>query len=126
MEPSERTLPVEPETTDLQAFIRQHRAEILAEWEAEALRTGMHRDLSMQALTERLPLLLEGVAQAIDELARGKEPKLTRANAARHAVERLREGFELGDVVNELSLLRDCTLRVWERVSMPRQLRGTL
>ncbi|MGE0871431.1 MAG: PAS domain S-box protein [Kofleriaceae bacterium] len=66
-----------------------------------------------------MPDLLACIAGMAEELSTGGRPTLPSDVAELHAVERLREGFDLGQVVTEFALLRDAILRLWERDQFP-------
>jgi PAS domain S-box-containing protein len=104
----------------LSRFIHEHRGEILAAWEKQIRAMPTARDLDRPALIDHLPQLLDRIAQMADELAAGGHPQLPRDVAEVHAIERLGEGFDLGQVVFEYSVLRDTILRLREEQLLDR------
>ena len=99
------------ELSPLCSLLRRRREEILGAWAAAARELSPARQLPHNRLVDHLPSLLERIAQVADELARGGSPRVENHTATLHALERLEDGFDLGEVVAELSLLRDCILR---------------
>jgi PAS domain S-box-containing protein len=98
----------------LAEFLRSHRDAILEEWEAEVRKLPAAPSLSQPALRDHMPELLDWIAERISrhqeagvDFGPGTAPAL-------HAVQRLREGFDLRQVVMEYRLLRRCVLRLWQ------------
>ena len=102
-----------PTELRLPAFIRAHRDEILATWEAAVRELPFARELERPALLDQLPDLLEGIADLADQLACGRRPPMIVDLAEVHALERLDAGGDLLEVVTEYGLLRDAILRAW-------------
>lgn len=100
---------------DLAGFIHQHRDAILEEWEALVCQLPSARKLSRPALLDHVPDVLGGIEALAREIGAGRKAEPPRATAARHALHRLDEGFDLAEVVLEYSVLRDCILRSWLR-----------
>ena len=100
----------------VRSFIRRFRSEILAEWKGIARRTiPVAHDLSPVVLVDHIPELLDELADIADEVASELPDAARFETARRHALDRLGEGFGVAAVVQEMSILRDCMLRVWER-----------
>ena len=98
----------------LASFLRERGADILAAWEAEVRHLPIARDLDRPALLDHLPEILDHIADTADELvAGGTLPRVPVEIAELHALARLEEGFDLGQVVSEFSLLRDCVIQLW-------------
>lgn len=95
--------------TSARTFLGRRRNEILAEWQQRAKLLPAARGLSTVVLLDHVPQVLDELAARIDD------PRTDLPMAARHAVDRLEEGFDVGAVIDELSLLRDCIFTVWER-----------
>ncbi len=104
--------PPSPAAHRIAALIRQHRDEIVRRWEAAVRAMPRARELDPPTLIDHIPDLLERIAQAIDELSRGRTPTQHREVAERHAMSRLEEGFDLQEVIGELRMLRQCVFRV--------------
>ncbi|WP_343073431.1 ATP-binding protein [Pyxidicoccus fallax] len=97
-------------------FLRAHRQEILADWE-QAMH-ALHADHSDRHswLMDHMPELLIALAETIEHGPEGMGTALW----DEHALERLDQGFDLGEVASEYALLRKCVLRRLE--SEPRTL----
>ncbi|MCY1018854.1 PAS domain-containing protein [Pyxidicoccus sp. MSG2] len=88
-------------------FLRAHRAVLLSDWEQ-----GMHALHADRAerhswLMDHMPELLLALAEVIEHGPEG----LGTALWDEHAVIRLDQGFDLGEVASEYALLRKCILR---------------
>lgn len=92
-------------------FLREHRDDVLREWERRVRALPPAADLDTQALIDHLPHLLEEISDLADEAladGSGDEPRgPSRQQTDRHAIERLHQGYDLGHVVTEYSLLRE-------------------
>lgn len=92
---------------ELARFLRAHREEILRAWRERVGRLVHEGELE---LLDHIPDLLCTLADVIAyQVDRRQVPPVTRL----HAADRLKEGFELPQVVQELSILRDCILQRW-------------
>jgi len=102
-------------------FLRANREELLSEWEhaMRALHIGMREKPSW--LLDHMPGLLLALADTLEQGDQGVDLAL----ADEHAVVRLDQGFDLGEVVSEFALLRKCILRrleAWPRALAPGEL----
>lgn len=96
------------DTSCLIGVLRDRGEPILARWEALAReRLGLD-DLSRCALRDHLPQVLGEVRAFLAEPAAASG-----RGAERHATDRLERGFDLGLVVREYDLLRDCVVEAW-------------
>ena len=107
-DPSPRDHTLSPTAHRLAELIHQRRDGILRSWESAVRAMPRARELDPPTLIDHIPDLLERIAEAIDELGRGRTPTQHRAAAERHAMSRLEEGFDLQQVIGELQLLRQC------------------
>lgn len=98
---------------ELAAFIRVRKHDILAEWHAAVRELPTARDLDAPTLMDHIPVLLDRIAEMADALVGGVLPSLPTDLAELHAIERLEEGFDLDEVLNEFAVLRDCIVRLW-------------
>lgn len=96
--------------TSAAELIRQNVAEILGDWLERARATRAGGSLSEPLLHDHMPQVLEEIAQ--NAARAGDGHALT---AARHALERLGEGFEVADLVQELALLRASIFALWRK-----------
>jgi signal transduction histidine kinase len=109
----------------LAEFIRQHKPRILTDW-IDAVRTlPIAHELAHPVLLDHLPELLERIAEMAE--ADGGRPSMPTEASSAHALVRLEEGYDLGEVVTEYAVLRETILRHWEqygtRVAAPFELR---
>ncbi len=88
-------------------FLREQRDEVLAEWERRVRALPPAADLDTQALIDHLPHLLDEIADVAGAALADDERPAPRGHPDRHAIARLSEGYDLGQVVTEYSLLRD-------------------
>ncbi len=98
---------------DLSTFLRERRAEILARWERAVRALPSARALSHDRLTDFLPALLERIADDVEAAAKGAEMAWERPSAEHHAQHRLENRYTLGDIIEELSYLRDTIIEMW-------------
>lgn len=105
--------------SELAAFLRSHRREILERWHASVKDRPETRALSRQQLIDHLPDLLEAIAETGEDWKTDPSARLTTESAERHALERLLEGLDLSHVVIELAVLRDSILAVWDEQHIP-------
>jgi len=95
----------------LAELLQSARAAILSEWEDEVRASPKARTLERGVLLRAMPELLEYVSRL--EVAPSGEEFSTQA-PARHALERLHQGFELTELIAEYAALRGCIPRVLE------------
>ena len=109
-----RVVQTVPPSHSFSEFIRSRKEELLNTWASQVRAMPPARELPPSQLLDELPDLLDGIAKLSDKLACGDtaEPAL---QASGHARSRLVVGFELGQVIAEFRLLRECILMLWER-----------
>jgi signal transduction histidine kinase len=92
-------------------FLREHRDEILRAWEEAISVEPREVRLDGPALRDGLPLLLDELA---DWLEGAEEPGApgTRAAALRYAGSRLQDAYQVGQLIDELRMLRSVILRL--------------
>jgi PAS domain S-box-containing protein len=92
----------------LSDFLRDHRARILARWEEGVRELRPARGLARPALLDHIPQLLEALEDYVSDVRR--DPALNPSDEFPriHAVERLELGYDLTDVIEEYSVLRNC------------------
>src|SRR5262245_59025511 len=115
-----------PGTTDaefspsqLADFLRLHRDAILERWRAAVEDRPASQGLSLEALVDHIPDLLDAIADTGEAHVVDHTSRLDTETAERHALERLEEGLDLSQVVVELAVLRDCILQTWDRERAP-------
>lgn len=92
-------------------IIRGHHTEIIRRWTEEAQRAASARGLDRPEFQNVVPEYLTELAAAGKELGRfaGKR----RAAVERHLSSRLRQGFQLAEIVEEFALLGRCIAATW-------------
>lgn len=98
------TTPTDPPFPSL--LLRELRAEIIAEWSRLARDLPPAGRLSEEAHIDHMPELLDRIGEMADRMARGEPPPTPEREAARHARQRWRKGYELHHVLREHALLR--------------------
>src|SRR5689334_15591331 len=91
--------------TGLAPFLSQVSEEILAEWRSRMSVLPHARVLSPAALIDHMPAVLAQVAALVDEIANRQPVEHYFETARAHARQRLGEGFDITEVVQELSVL---------------------
>jgi signal transduction histidine kinase len=91
--------------------LAEHSADILAAWAAEAQRAASARGLSQPELVNVMPELLAAIArpEGGEALRREEQARLVEA----HLSSRLRAGFELDEVLEEIAILARVIVRIW-------------
>jgi signal transduction histidine kinase len=92
-------------------IIRVHHAQILRLWTDEANRTAAARGLERPAFQNLMPTFLASLAQAGPDL--GRLASQRRQQVEGHLSSRLRQGFQLAEIVEEFALLGRCIAAMW-------------
>jgi signal transduction histidine kinase len=106
----------------LAEVIRRHNPEILERWTKEAQRSAAARGLDRPEFQNIMPSYLVSLAEAGDELGRFQGKR--REHVESHVSSRLRQGFQLAEIVEEFALLGRCIAATWnsgEDVEPPEQ-----
>lgn len=94
----------------LAAFLRAHRADILADWQLST--HALHeRRAGTDSQQDHLPALLDGITEALAHETHGIAPQLPGVLSDVHAFTRLNQGFGIHELAHEYGLLRSCILR---------------
>jgi PAS domain S-box-containing protein len=99
----------------VKSFVRRFHTEILAEWKRLARTLPAAKQMDAIALIDHMPELLDQIAELAEAIARDEPLDESLGMAARHALDRLHEGFDVSAVVREMSILRGCVLTLWGR-----------
>src|SRR5262249_22605237 len=91
-------------------FLRQHRDDVARGWEREVRQLAVARRLDRPTLIDRMSHFVERIGDVTDELTVGTRTWTGEVPAARYGVGRLAHGFEVSEVLRELSVLRDCIM----------------
>jgi len=95
----------------LSKFIRHHKNRIVDEWLREAAALPSAHALHVDAVRDHIPEFLDHLAESIE---RGDLTAVTmQAIPNLHAATRVREGYDLRQVMSEYRLLRSVILRVY-------------
>lgn len=105
--------------SELAEFLRTHRDAIVERWRAAVEERPAAQGLSLEALIDHIPDLLDAIAETGEAHLADGRARLDTETAERHALERLAEGMDLSQVVIELAVLRDCILQVWDKERAP-------
>ena len=106
-------------TIHLSGLLAERRAEILKRWTRRIAREHEDKELSRGELWDHLPLLFDEMLQALsaEGAFSATAPESDgRAASAAHGAQRLRVGFDLGEVVREYEILTECILDEVEAV----------
>ena len=100
------------------------RDTILANWRAQVRKLPSAKDLDVPTLNDHMPVWIAELASALRTLATAPvdddiDPA---AIPLVHGVQRFEDGFDIGEVVAEYNILRDCVHGVAERIEV--ELRG--
>jgi len=91
-------------------IIRRYQVEIVAEWTAKARTVASARGLTGPTFTNLMPLFLgslgDGVGSTLEAAVR------RRGHVLGHLAARIRQGFDLSEMVGEFNLLERCIVRV--------------
>ena len=112
------------ETAGLADFVRAHQSAIVSEWQKLVLELPSARKLKRPSILQRVPNLLEQIADRVRETSAGGSREPPRNAPQRHAGDRPLENSELSEIVLECALLRDCIVRLWETSVAPDVARG--
>ena len=100
-------------------FLREHRNEILESWLAAVKDIRAARGLARPVLLDHMPDFIDELIDYVSELRSGREAAAPRENPRMHALERLGEGYDLAEVVEEYALLRRCIAGLAQRSGAP-------
>lgn len=109
----------EEEPRRLADFLRTHRERILSDWLTAVRRLAPARNLDQPMLLDFLPQFLDELADFLDEVRAGKPATEPEKLPAMHALERLEVGYDLAEVVEEYSILRQCIIDLVHHESAP-------
>src|SRR5258707_4566995 len=94
------------------AIIDKHRDEILELWSEKASQAASARCMTRPELVNIVSQYLSSLAQASDQQL-GQFTGRRRALVESHCSARLRQGFDLAEIIEELALLGRCTAKMW-------------
>lgn len=93
-------------------IIHQRQSEIMARWSADARKAASARGLSAPALTNIMPRFLASLA---DQVETGQHDAAVRRHEHMlgHLATRIRQGFDLAEMIREFHILEACITRAW-------------
>ena len=95
--------------SELAALIRAERQHLLSHWRQLVRELPSARELDTPTLNDHLPRLLEELVAALEARSEETIPEaLERGSSPDHGRQRLRDGYEIDEVVAEYNLLRGC------------------
>jgi two-component system, OmpR family, phosphate regulon sensor histidine kinase PhoR len=93
----------------LAVLIRQERDALLLQWRQQVKQLPAAQHLDTPALNDHIPHFLEELADALRSQSRETIPEaLEGASPSAHGLQRLKEAFDLEEVVAEYNILRGC------------------
>lgn len=95
---------------ELAGLLRRRTHDIVDEWSVVVRARGLPDGVELPALIDHVPAVLEAVADSLDAAAVGRSAMPPRHEAGVHAVQRLRHGYGLPDVLAEYAALRRCVV----------------
>jgi signal transduction histidine kinase len=105
-----------PKLSELGSLIRKHRKTLLSEWRIQVRELPSARHLDVPTLNDHIPLLLEELAQALDErTGETIAEALLEGTPPEHGAQRVEDGFNIIEVVAEYNILRGCVHDLAER-----------
>ncbi len=94
---------------DLAALITRERESLLSKWRDQVRELPSAQSLDTPTLTDHIPALLNELVAALYADSEATIPAaLETGTPPAHGVQRLRDGFDLGEVVAEYDILRGC------------------
>ena len=93
----------------LAALVRQEREALLARWRLQVRQLPSARQLDVPTLNDHIPGLLDELAEALQSKSDQTIPEaLMERSPPIHGLQRLKEGFDIEEVVAEYNILRAC------------------
>ena len=93
----------------LTVLIRQERQALLARWRKQVKELPSARHLDIPTLNDHIPDLLDELAAALQSRSDQTIPEaLCEGSPPAHGRQRVRDGFDIEEVVAEYNILRDC------------------
>jgi signal transduction histidine kinase len=90
-------------------MVARERQTVLVRWREEVRRLPSARHLDTPTLNDHMPVLLDTLIEALEEGSSWKITEGLRDGGPHvHGLQRLKEGFDIEEVVSEYSILRGC------------------
>jgi PAS domain S-box-containing protein len=113
--PHQGAHPEAGERHDLTDFLRRHRTAILEDWEHALHTRRPKRRLDGPLLRDHIPEFIDRLAEVAEHARPGHPTQVPPLISGEHALERLEQGFEPGELALEYGLLRHSILQLLER-----------
>ena len=117
-DPLKKDIPRGDVIRHLAEVIGQRRDQIIEAWTHAVRVLPRASELPEPALRDHIPDLLDCIRGMAEAAARGEQASVSESAANCHAVSRLREGFDIQEVVAELRILRHSIVEVAARVGL--------
>jgi signal transduction histidine kinase len=101
------------QTLRLSDFLRAAKEPILEQWVRAVRQLPRGRSLPRAALGNHIPRLLERIADGLRAVETGRPVQMSELPRL-YALQRMELGFDLSEVVQELSAFRESILRLWQ------------
>lgn len=93
----------------LAQLVKLDRAALLVQWRQQVRQLPSARHLDIPTLNDHIPSLLDELATALDTSPEQTIPEaLVEASAPAHGLQRLKDAFDIEEVVAEYNILRGC------------------
>src|SRR5262245_43384294 len=100
----------------LHELLKARRDEVIDCWSTRVAGAAQPGTLTHAELLDHIPLFVDEIIAALYPDALPLPPPAE--NAAEHGAQRLRLGFDVGEVVREYGLLHECILQLAERAQI--------
>ncbi len=104
---------------EIAALIRSNREALLSNWRTQVCQLPSAQHLDMPTLTDHVPWLVDELAAAFETASDTTiAESLPRGSSPAHGLQRVRDGFNIGEVVAEYNILRGCIHDLVEGASL--------
>ena len=101
------------------ALIRAHRENLLRDWAAEVRLLPSAQHLDAPTLIDHIPLLVDELALAFETISDVSIARAIRSGSSpAHGFQRVKDGFNIAEVVGEYNILRGCVHDLVESAGM--------
>lgn len=105
--------------TQIAGLIRSNREVLLLDWRTQVRQLPSAQHLDAPTLTDHIPWLVDELALAFETASDiAIAEALPRGSSPAHGLQRVHDGFDIGEVVAEYNILRGCIHDLVERASL--------